>query len=462
MRSIGNLFVKVFLAFWLVTIAILGSWLLATDYFESQLPRPVAGQESSPGEPHRIMLRLIYNLENLRGRALTRTVEKVSEKYDIDIYLLSVSGEDLLGREVPERVLAIARTLRRDSRLPFINSPGDQLAAYRIKRPERGPMTAVFVFPPKGAFILEALSGSLGLRIVLAIVISGLVCFALSRLVTNRIRTLQLASRRLADGDLDTRLDVREKGGDETDELARDFNSMAEQLQERMQAQKRLLGDVSHELRSPLARLRLALALAERKPDNRQEYMERVERETGRLEELIEQLLTSQAQQVPLDTPVDLVPLLERLCADANFEGQTAGKVFDFDTVQSTALVASHSDLLRKCFENILRNALQHTADQTRVTVSLQPEGDHYLVVIEDRGPGVPEGDLASIFDEFFRSDTARTRESGGVGLGLAIARRAVRQHGGTITAGNTGSGLQIRVRLPARKPAIGSAAPSA
>jgi len=236
---------------------------------------------------------------------------------------------------------------------------------------------------------------------------------------------------------------------------------MAGQLQERMQAQKRLLGDVSHELRSPLARLRLALALAEKKPDNRQEYMERIERETERLEELIEQLLSSQAQQVPLDTPVDLVPLLDRLCSDANFEGQTAGKSFTFAAAHRSAPVASHSDLLRKSFENILRNALHHTADNSRVAVSLQSEGDHYIVLIEDRGPGVPEQDLASIFDEFFRSDTARSRESGGVGLGLAIARRAIRQHGGTITARNTGSGLQIRVRLPAR-PAAAEGAPAA
>ena len=455
MRLRGNLFIKVFLAFWLVTIAVLGSWQLATDYFESQLPRPVWRGETPPGEPHGVMLRTIYNLENLRGRALTRTVEKIRETYDIEIFLLSPTGEDLLGREVPGRVQGIARTLRQDPRLPFMNSPDEQLAAYRLKRPDRGPMTAVFVFPERRAMILDALGGSLWLRIALAIAISGLVCFGLSRLITSRIRELQLAARRLAEGDLGTRLQVRERGGDETDELARDFNSMAGQLQERIQAQKRLLGDVSHELRSPLARLRLSLALAQKKPGDQREYMERIEREAERLQELIEQLLLSQAPQVALDTPVDLVPLLEELCADANFEGQALGKAFTFDADLREAPVPSHSDLLRKSFENILRNALHHTAENSRVEVCLRAEGDHYLILIEDRGPGVPEEDLASIFDEFFRSDTARSRESGGAGLGLAIARRAIRQHGGTITAHNTGRGLQIRVRLPAGRPAV-------
>jgi len=128
-RLHGNLFIKVFLAFWLVTIAVLGGWQLATNYFESQLPRPAWSGARPPGEPHGMMLRMIYNLENLRGRALTRTVEKIRETYDIEIFLLSPSGEDLLDREVPGGVQDIARTLRRDPRLPFINSLDEQLAA---------------------------------------------------------------------------------------------------------------------------------------------------------------------------------------------------------------------------------------------------------------------------------------------------------------------------------------------
>jgi two-component system sensor histidine kinase CpxA len=399
------------------------------------------------------MLRMIYNLENLDGKALARTVESVAEKHDIQVYLIAPDGADLLGREPPGRATRMVRQLQRDPRRPFITSPRDQLAAYRIKRPEAGPMAAVFVFPEKRAVILDTLSDSLWLRVGLAVLISGLVCFGLSRLITNRIRDLQVASRRLAEGDLDTRLQVRERGGDETDELARDFNTMAGQLQERIKAQKRLLGDVSHELRSPLARLRLALALAQEKPGQRDEYMQRIEQEAERLEELIEQLLSSQSKEVMLDTTVDLSPLLAEVCADTSFEGQAAGKRCSFATDRQQAPVLSHSDLLRKGFENILRNALHHTADNSNVEVGLQLLDDMYEVSITDYGPGVPEADLAKIFNEFYRSDTARTRESGGFGLGLAIARRAILQHGGTISAENTGSGLRIIVHLPAQSP---------
>ncbi len=321
--------------------------------------------------------------------------------------------------------------------------------AYRIYREREGSLSAVFVFPPPRGFLLGLLGGNLWLRIALAVLISGIVCFFLSRLMTNRLKDLQLASRQLADGDLDTRLQVRERGGDETDELARDFNSMAEQLQTRIQAQKRLLGDVSHELRSPLARLRIALALAQEKPANRLEYLERIEQETGRLEDLIGQLLTSQTRDVTLDAHVDLVSLLAQLCADANFEGQVAGKQFSFQSDAEQATVDSAGDLLRKSFENILRNALQHTAENSQVSVTLSSRASCFQVEIEDQGPGVPDADLENIFSEFYRVDTARVRESGGYGLGLAIARRALVEHGGKVIAENTGSGLRLIVSLP-------------
>ena len=446
----SNLFIKVFIAFWLATVTILGSWLLATDYFESQPPRLETSNRKSPGAPHRFMLRMIYNLENINESKLAKLVDNARKQHNIQIYLITPAGVDLLGKTVPIAVEKISRQLIANKRKAFVNSPREHLAAHRIQRPEEDNVSAVFMFPKKPGVILNTLSDSLWLRIALAVVISGLVCFGLSKLMTNRLKELQFASRRLANGELDTRLKVREKGGDETDELARDFNSMAKQLQERMQAQKRMRGEASHELRSPLARLRLSLVLAQEKPDNRLEYMQRIEQETERLEELIDQLLSSQAQEIHFDEHVDLVTLLEQLCTDANFEGQEQGKQFKFNSDTQEAIVGSFSDLLRRAFENIIRNALFHTAENSFVRVSLTLNDGTYRISIEDSGPGIPEQDLDKIFDEFYRIDTARTRESGGFGLGLAIARRALRQHGGTISAQNTGSGLNISVRLPA------------
>jgi len=451
----GNLFLKMFIGFWLMTIAVLASWQLASNYFESLPPSREWGDHKPPGLPHRFMLRVIYTLENLEDEALAKAVEEVRRKYDIQIFLVARNGSDLLEREVPKAVARLANKLRSQRRKSIINTPKGHLAAYRIYRPNEGAISAVFVFPAQRDVILTALGGNPWLRISLAVVISGIVCLFLSRLMTSRLKELQFASRRLANGDLEARLQVRERGGDETDELARDFNSMAQQIQARNQAQKRLLADVSHELRSPLARLRVALALAQEKPANATQYMQRIERETERLEELIGQLLASQAQAIVLDTHIDLVPLLTQLCADANFEGQGAGKTFRFQSDTGQAIVDSAGDLLRKSFENILRNALQHTAANSEVAVTLASREGLYEVAIEDRGPGVPDADLDNIFGEFFRVDTARSRDVGGHGLGLAIARRAIRQHGGEVRALNTGTGLCITVSLPAQNPPL-------
>ena len=445
----GNLFLRMFLGFWLMSITILGSWMLASNYFDAQPPARDWRGHKPPGPPHRFMLRALYNLENLDNKALAKAVQAIRTKHGIQIYLVSRNGTDLLERELPDEVAHAAEKLGAESNKPVLNVPHRHLTAHRIYRPDVGAVTAVFIFPSHRGFILNTLGDSRWLRITLAILISGLVCFALSRLMTTRLKDLQLASRRLANGELDTRLQVREKGGDETDELARDFNSMAQQLQARIQTQKRLLGDVSHELRSPLARLRIALALAQETPENGNAYLQRIEQEAERLEELIGQLLSTQSQGLTLDTHIDLVPLLDQLCADASFEGQGVGKQFRFSTTIQQAVVASSGDLLHKSFENILRNALQHTAANTEIRVSLTVGAGHYSVTIEDRGPGVPQSELETIFGEFYRVDTARTRESGGYGLGLAIAKRALVQHGGEVTAQNTGTGLKITVHLP-------------
>jgi two-component system sensor histidine kinase CpxA len=443
----GNLFIKIFLGFWLVTTAILGSWMVSTEYFESS-PH---GQARPPhtGPPHRFVLRTIYDLQNVDEAELQPLVQRIAKDNRIDIYLLDRDGADLFGRSVPDAVGALAGELDGQRRRASRRDPRAPMFANKLYRREFGLLRAVFVFPPLRKGLVSALGNSPLLRVALAVLVSGVICYLLSRLMTTRLKALQLASRRLAGGELDTRLQVRERGGDETDELARDFNSMAEQLQERIQAQRRLLQDVSHELRSPLARLRIALALAQEDGARSGEHLQRIEQEAERLEELIGQLLDAQDRDIRLDRHIDLVPLLDQLCQDAGFEGQASGKTVRFRHEEEQAVVATSGDLLHKSFENILRNAVSHTAVDTEVAVTLEPTDNGYRVVITDHGPGVPEDELQKIFDEFYRVDTARTRHSGGYGLGLAIANRAVQRHGGSMTAQNTGSGLAITVTLP-------------
>ncbi len=442
------LFFKIFLGFWLVTAAILGSWQLANQYFESH---PVAAQQEPPKPgrpPHRLLLRLMYSLQNAPREELPQLIASVKDKADIDVYLIQANGEELLGQDVPAAAREAAQRLRGKRQRINERGPDGHLLAHEIYRRDTGPLKVVAQLPPPRHRVLGIIGRSPGLRLLLALLVSGIVCYALSRLVTRRLKALQGASRQLARGDLDTRLQVRDSGGDETDELARDFNSMASRLQERMDAQQRLLRDVSHELRSPLARLRVALALAQQRGEDN-EQLARIEQEVERLEALIAQLLED-SRELQLDRHLDLVPLLQELCDDAGFEGRPAGKEVVFSSELETALVASGGDLLHSSFDNVLRNALAHTADDSRVDVTLWREGDRFVLRFEDEGPGVPEAELEQIFGEFYRTDSARSRDRGGYGMGLAIARRAIVRHGGSITARNSRRGLAVTVELPA------------
>ncbi len=447
-----RLFGKVFIGFWLATLVVLASWMLASQYFDSRPGSdPLARRPDGP--PQRFVLRMIYELQNLDESGIRALLARAHAEHQVDIYLLDRAGKDLLQRDVPTNVTGLAQQLLGVRRRAFATDGEERLLAYRIYHSDRGPLRAVFVFQPPRHLILGLLGSYLWLRIAVAVLVSGLVCYLLSNLLTGRIKQLQLASRQLATGALDTRLRVRDRGGDETDELARDFNSMAEQLQARIEAQKRLLGDVSHELRSPLARLRLALALAQENPASTPAYLQRIERETERLEELIGQLLASHGGDIGLDDHIDLVALLQQLCGDANFEGAARDKKTVLVHSVPEAVVASSGDLLRKGLENVLRNALGHTAPGSVVEVSLARDGDHYLIRVTDHGGGVAEADLEKIFEPFYRTDSARSRDHGGYGMGLAIARRAILGHGGRIWANNTGTGLAVAISLPCRSP---------
>lgn len=442
----GNLFIKVFLGFWLITIAVLASWSLAVRYFEDV---PEAISEQRKGPPPRHLLRLFYALENEPLRQLPTIAQRMREEHGLDLYLLQRDGSDMLQQSVPPPAMRAAAQISQERRRAVVRTDQGHFIAQALNRGPREQLTAVVrTNPPRP--VVAALNANPLLRLIMAVVISGVLCFALSRLLTRRVRDLQSASRRLAQGDLDARINVRDKGGDETDQLARDFNSMAAQLQGRIDSQKRLLQDVSHELRSPLARLRIALALAQEQPETAEKQLGRIEQEAERLDELIGQLLSSQAETITLDAHIDLVPLLGDLARDADFEGKPEGKRVALFTDRDEALVASAGDLLHKCFENILRNALKYTAADTEVTVDLRGTEDGFSICIEDRGPGVPEGELERIFDPLYRVDTVRHRATGGYGLGLAIARRAMEQHGGELQAINTGEGLRVIATLPA------------
>lgn len=299
-------------------------------------------------------------------------------------------------------------------------------------------------------------------QLTVAIFVCGLTTFLLVLFLTRPIAKLRAAARALASGQLTTRITNTSTnpwlGGDELQGLIHDFNDMAERLELLVNAHKILLRDVSHELRSPLARLSVALELTrEDAPASTQVHLQRIERETARLNLLIGNLLRLSAMESVNELNhvqhFDLQQLIEELLPDAEFEaGQRSCSVTLFGQVECQ--IAGTAELIYSAVENIVRNAVRYTATGSAVEIKLSSElreGQQVAMLsVSDRGSGLPEDELEKIFRPFYRTDSARQSVTGGFGIGLALAERAVRLHHGEIKAENRpDGGLTILVWLP-------------
>jgi len=291
-------------------------------------------------------------------------------------------------------------------------------------------------------------------RVGVALLASGLVCLALAAYLVAPVVRVREAVRRIADGDLNTRV-VPALGGrrDEIADLARDVDRMAVRVQDSMLTQQQLLRDVSHELRSPLARMQVALELARQKTQGHAgPELERIGREADQLNALIGEVLTlarlEGGASRDLSRTVDLSGVLGVVATDARFEAQARGCTVE-DSIPPGVTVRGDGELLHRAIENVVRNAVRHAPSGSAVKIELT-DGAPRVIRIRDHGAGVPEDQLEKIFEPFARVSSARERDSGGYGLGLAIARRAVDLHGGRISARNAkGGGLEVEIELP-------------
>lgn len=298
-----------------------------------------------------------------------------------------------------------------------------------------------------------------------ALLVSGFVCYLLTRYLTGPILRLRAAAQQIAAGDLSTRASAAiAPRRDELGDLVKDFDAMAARIEALVSRQRQLISDVSHELRSPLARLNVALDLARQRKGSDPAF-DQAEQDTALLNEMIGRLLTIakldvSAQQPPM-TEVDLIELVSQVVRNANFELQSPDDRVSL-TAQGTCVVSGNPELLHSAIENVVRNAIHYTDPGTQVEVSLAPEPGKSSVRIDvrDHGPGLPNSELTNIFRPFYRVAEARDRQSGGAGLGLAIADRVVRTHGGTIQARNAApKGLIIEILLPRVESGSSSAA---
>jgi signal transduction histidine kinase len=464
------LFLKIFLWFGLVMLTVIfGTFLVG------ELLRPERSEQRTrrPLEPILNIYGKDAAEEYERGgqTSLNNYLDSAQRQSNLRLFIFDNQLRELLGRRIPADAPDVARKVF-ETRLPeFSNRSGSPLLA----RPVRTDSGAQYVLvaelpPPPQSWIFHPIFHMLAVGLM-----GGLFCYGLARYLTSPVTKLRAATRELARGNLSARV-VPTLGGrrDELASLAADFDEMAEKIQLLLDSQRRLLGDISHELRSPLARLNVALELArQRSGETAESALERIQREAETLNEMIGQLLAltrleSGAEEIS-KTEFDLMPLLREIVTDADFEARARNRSVKFGSAP-TAIVNGVPSLLRRAIENVVRNAVHHTAENTQVEIGLleSPSEVHYdgsdrsattpnrrndqavSIVVRDHGPGVPAQALSDIFRPFYRVDEARDREAGGVGLGLAIAERAVRLHGGTIKASNApDGGLSVTITLP-------------
>lgn len=384
--------------------------------------------------------------------------------------------EALGKRESVVRVFAVAEGEPPRSDIPIgaQNLGGKAIAAGKALQ-ERGESVAYFaeVLDPRfpGIALVEELSrpspvlsfigpDTLPFRLLVILVVSGLVCYGLARQLTRRLLEIRRASRRLAEGDLAVRI-APQLGelDDEATALARDLDQMAERIDALLGAQQRLLRDVSHELRSPLARLTIALELARQEAKGEAgEYHDRIAREAELLSRLIGEILTltrleGEAKPQRQADALDLSELVREVAEDADFEARPSQRRVEVISGDRITLLG-YGEILRRAVENVVRNAVRFAPVESAVEVRLERgllEGRPVARLdVRDRGPGVPDSYLKDIFQPFFRVSESRDRRSGGTGVGLAITERAVRLHGGSVMARNAdGGGLIVSIALP-------------
>ncbi len=415
---------------------------LATTWFFMERP-------SFFGNVRKLQLADAVMALKLGGKpALEEYLARINRQFDAQHYLVDGQARDALTGEDRRELWQRAKPANLPRRFPAMGGP------------PRGPENPLREILPDGSYAMLLVLREAELRpslwanlpnylwIVLVIV---LLCYALAVTLARPLRELRETMVRFGAGDLDARSALNSK--DEVGDLAQAFNDMAGRTKTLLTAERRLLQDISHELRSPLNRLGFAVELARSSSDHKG-ALDRIKHESNRLTSLVGELIQmTRAEGDPaerINEPLELSDEVEQVVREAEIEAEVR-QVKLVRRWHGSYRVVGDAVLLARALDNVVRNAIRHTAAGTTVEIGIDGRPGEAVVSVRDQGPGVPEEMLTSIFKPFFRVESDRGRDSGGIGLGLAIAQRAVVLHHGEISAHNGQPGLVVEVRLPLR-----------
>ncbi len=448
-----SVFFRIFFSYWIAQALFVVFAILIT--LAMRPPGEIANIESMEGN---ILEGALQARQSGGENAVVRYLRSLRETQHIWASVFEADGKDILGGKPPEWIESarLGKTRTADS---IWGRLGPRQFLRRTMAASDGrTYTLVIEIPPEKHEIFGPHAWP-GTSIFIAVITSGVICYLLARYLMAPVARLRAATQKLASGDLSARAGFA--GGrrrDEMSQLLRDFDLMAERLEILVTSQNRLLSDISHELRSPLARLNVALELARQRtgPEARSS-LDRMNLEADRLNTLIGRLLSvarlDSGKESLSSARVNLGELIAEVAQDAAFEAQHRRCGVEC-LVQQECCVAGDSGLLRSAIENVVRNAVRYTREGTMVQITVEKSsgtaGPVALIRVEDCGTGVPEASLNKLFEPFYRLDDARGRGTGGVGLGLAITERAIRFHRGSVRAVNRAEGgLLVEIKLP-------------
>ena len=448
-----SLYWKIFLSFWLASTLIIVStaWVTSELALKSAIPaREKVFMDSYANAA-------VTTYESGHAPALKKWLKHAGNVHNMTLYLLTHSGQLIGNKPAPPEIRQIAHDHLHDTLNEGLLTFGNIIISHEILSTSGGAYRLAAISNTPLSHFIQITWEGLTIRLLIAVFFSGLMCYLLSIYLTKPLRSLSLAAKSIATGQLNTRVgQFKGHYRDEIAELSHEFDRMAETIEEMIQSKERLLQDISHELRSPLARLQIAIELGRTKSNNMaiQEFS-RMEEECIRLNSLIGEILDyarlNQALYPLKRTKVDVPKLIQHIVDDANFEfGQTKTRV-QLKTINKCNLLVDEP-LIHRAIENILRNALRYSPNKAlvKIDVSLNSAKDNLIIEIIDKGPGIPEDQIEKIFNPFYRVDTSRTKKTGGFGLGLSIAQQALQLHHGNIHIQNQKPhGLSVRLSIP-------------